>query len=60
MLEVHHSGHYFLCDPDELEKNDVDNMMYHGLWVMETHVKVTRQEINVEGDKCLSAIFTIE
>ena len=46
MLDVHHSGHYFLCDPDELDRNEVGNMVYRGIWVMESVVHVTRRKVS--------------
>jgi hypothetical protein len=37
---------YFLVDPSKLEKNDVGNMMFDGLWVMEIPVHVETEGFN--------------
>jgi hypothetical protein len=46
MLEVHHSGHYFLTDPDELEKNEVGNLMYGKFWISVTPVHVKTRGVH--------------
>jgi hypothetical protein len=45
MLEVHQRD-YFLTDPDELKRNDVGNLLYNGLWVMETPVRVRTRGVH--------------
>lgn len=45
MLEVHQRD-YFLIDPDGLEKNDVGNYVYRGLWIMDTLVHVETQGVH--------------
>ena len=45
MAFAHHS-HYFLADPDKLEKNDVGNWLYDGLWISATEVHVTTRGIH--------------
>ena len=46
MLEVHHSGGYFLCDPDDLDKNGVGNYVFGDFWVMETKVHVKTRGVH--------------
>ncbi len=45
MLDTFHSD-YFLTDPDELKRNDVGNMLFQGLWIMETKIHVTRRGVH--------------
>ncbi len=45
MQEVHQTD-YFLTDPDDLKRNDAGNLVYNGLWIMETTVLVKTRGVH--------------
>lgn len=49
MIEVFHSEHYFLTDPNKLEKNSVGNYIFNDVWVMAipVHVKESCFELKI-------------